>query len=1167
MGQITAEKHTGVSRSLIRPPFVRDNAILAVGYFIAGYVGISLAVPPGYATIIWPASGLALCALLLRGSRMWPGVWLGSFAFNAIRSFDNSVAFDHSWLPIAIAAAIGAGASIQAFAGLWLARRFTHGIELTHILRVASGALAVLILPCFIAPTVGVGALFASGVVGPELVLRNWLTWFSGDVLGVLLILPILLLSNLSPVPVRWRGRSLQGSSSLVAISLSSTLLLTFYVWQFITEREYRQAEENLTEIAVITDEALRHRLQIYQRALESGAAFVTVKGSVTPSEWSEYVTRLNIERAYPGMRGVGLFEEVADENLPAFREQFTREFGERFEVHPRVQREQHFIINRIEPLASNLAALGLDLAFEEGRRDAIELSKNTRDPLLTRPIVLVQDAKQGAGFLLVNPILDGAGQPSGQWVYSPLVADELFGGLTFQQGTDFALEVFHGEEFNADALLYAAGDVNYNSNFEFQKTITLAGQPFTLHWSSLAPFENRSVSSAPALTLVSGLAITVLLGILLLIFIKRESHVVREVEEATRELEEQNRMLELAEATAHIGSWHLDLTTKEIRWSDEVHRLHGLALGNTPTLEKAIEFYHPDDRRIVEQSIETAVATHQPHQFAARLVSDSGELRHVEVRGRVELNEEGQPSAIIGVIIDRTDEILMRERLLETIEDARAADKAKSSFLANMSHEIRTPMNGVIGFTELAIAEEKDPEQKGRLKMIADSSNAMLRLLNDLLDFAKIEANQMGIVKEPTDLRHTLRSCHRLMEPVAKSNKIDFLLEIAPDIPLYILSDKMRLHQIILNLVGNALKFTKFGEVKISVSSERCLSYRKSILLISVKDTGIGIPADRLQGIFDKFTQADDATARQYGGTGLGLPISAELASLMGGELRVESELGRGSTFVLSLPLEESSEAMQDLPVTKKLVENCGHDARLRILVAEDNPINQKLTMAMVEKAGHDCVLASNGREAVESALEASREGKPYDLVLMDMQMPELDGLEAAQAIREAGIDAKTLPILAVTANAYADDVQRCIEAGMQAHLAKPLRFNPLCAAISTWSLHLQNANEITEGAFEQETDPPLRSIFAGRIRAAVATIDAIITRDTITDEKMQEVTSVLHQIAGVAGNFRQEPLSEFCRTSEKNLLSVKGHSECLTILRAIRERLASVMITQSAN
>ncbi|WP_372520210.1 CHASE domain-containing protein [Alteriqipengyuania sp.] len=1158
MRQIENNDTLSTSQGSSRRSVIRDIALVAMGYFVAGYIGISLAVPPGYATIIWPASGVALCALLVRGGMLWPGVWLGSFAFNALRSFDSSASFEQNWPAFAIAAAIGVGASLQALAGLKMARRFASGIELSHLRRMAAATLLVVILPCFIAPTVGVSTLLVAGAIGPELVFKNWLTWFSGDLLGVILIMPILLLSSRSPVTVRWRDRSLQGASSLVAISLTFTLLLTFYAWQFISEREYRQAEENMAEMAANSDEALRHRLQIYQRALESGAAFVTVNGGVTPSEWREYATRVNMERSYPGMRGFGLFEQVENDDLPAFREQFAREFGDRFDVHPKVERARHYVINRIEPLDVNLAALGLNLAFEEGRREAIELSKTLDEPILTRPIVLVQDQKQGAGFLLVHPIRDDTGRATGQWVYSPLVAEELLAALTPQQGAEFAFEVFHGDGTDGEGLLYATENIGESSRFEFRETIDLAGQPFTLRWTSLPPFEDRSVSSAPYLALACGLIITLLLGLLLMIFLRREGHVVREVHAATAELAERNRMLELAEATAHIGHWHLDLATNQISWSDEVYRLHGLTPGDTPELEKAIEFYHPDDRGIVEGSLEKAVATCEPYQFSARLVTADGELRHVEVRGRVDTDEGGVAASIIGVIIDRTDETIMRERLTETVEEARAADKAKSSFLANMSHEIRTPMNGVIGFTELALADEEKPEQKRRLQMIADSGNAMLRLLNDLLDFAKIEAKQMAIVSEPTDLRHTLRSCQRLMEPVAKGQNLRLTLDIDPSVPARILADKMRLRQIVLNLVGNALKFTQEGEVTISASISRRQSDSAGRIFITVRDTGIGIAPDRLESIFGKFTQADDTTARRYGGTGLGLPISAELAQLMGGELRAESVQGRGSTFTLSLPLEESDGSATPMPAADEALEDCGHNVRLHILVAEDNPVNQELTMAMVEKAGHDCTLAQDGRQAVDAVLQAERDGQAYDMVLMDMQMPEMDGLQATRAIREAGIDAETLPILAVTANAYTDDIQRCANAGMQAHLAKPLRLNSLCAAIARWSARIGRPEEPVRQAIEEETDPRLRSMFQDRKTAALATLDAALTAPSVSEEDREKIAGTLHQIAGVATYFGQQPLGDFCREAEKDLLATDEQSEVRLLLETIRTRLA---------
>ncbi len=1133
---------------------LRGCLLLAVCYFTAGYLGRSLAVPPGYATIIWPASGVALCALLARGSKLWPGIWLGSFAFNTVTGFDSSASLAAFWSVIAIAAAIGFGASVQALVALRFARSFADGIELSNVPRILHAFASVIALPALIAPTTGVVTLFVAGVIQSDLGWTNWLTWYLGDLLGIVLVMPILLLSKWSPVPVRWRGQLLQGFSALVAISLLSTLMLTLYAWQFISERQYSQAETNFEMVADDTDEALRYRLEIYQRALEGAAAFAGISGSIDPEQWQDYVKRLDIDRAYPGMRGIGFFESVADSDMPAFRDRFESEFGQVFEIHPVVRRPEHFIINRIEPVSRNYSALGLDLAFEEGRREAIALSKQRDAPVLTKPIVLVQDSRQGAGFLLILPIRDEAGQFSGRWVYAPLVADELFSSLIPEQGQDFALQMHHVGSGDGASLLYDTGEWPPNPKFQTERTLDLAGQMISLRWANLPPFESRFASSAPVTAVVSGLTITVLLGVLLVMLLRRESHILREVKAATGELAERNRMLELAEATAHIGHWHLDLSDNRVTWSDEVYRLHGVPVGNIPEFEQAIEFYHPDDRKTVQDSIEHAIVSCEPYEFKARLVSN-GTVKHVEVRGRVDTDNDGAPEAILGVIIDRTDETQMRERLTESIEEARAADRAKSSFLANMSHEIRTPMNGVIGFTELALAEESNPDQQRRLQMILDSGDAMLRLLNDLLDFAKIAAKQMAIVSETTDLRHTLRSCQRLMEPVARQRNISLVLDIDPAFPPRVLVDKMRLRQIVLNLLGNALKFTEEGEVALSASVSRRQFNDPDCMLITVRDSGIGIPADRLQSIFGKFTQADDTTARKYGGTGLGLSISTELAELMGGELTAESDPGQGSAFTLSLPLEVAEET-EPTHVAASPAEFCGLAKRLRILVAEDNPINQELTLAMVDKAGHDADLARDGMEAVDAILAARQSDRPYDMVLMDMQMPRMDGLQAAREIRKAGVGAQHLPILAVTANAYADDIQRCENAGMQAHLSKPLRLRELCSAIGKWSGTTLPDPTDPAAVIEEETDPRLRAMFEERIAAALEAVDFALAKSQPTEQEKSEIAGVLHQVAGVAAYFGQDQLGEFCRSVEWDLTKTPDDTLALELLRSVQAR-----------
>ncbi len=1145
---------------LLRLRVWRDIILLAICYYIAGRIGISLAVPPGYATIIWPASGIALCVLLARGPARWPGIWLGSFAFNIMVGLENSVETWGDWQVFAIAAAVASGAALQALVGFRMALGFANGLDLSNLRRLGSAMVQVVFLPCFIAPTIGVSILFLSGTIDLELAPRNWSTWYSGDLFGVLLTLPILLFSRRSPVAVRWHGRLLQGIHSLVAISLVATLLLTLYAWKFISEQEYDRAEGYFSAMAADTEEALRHRLQIYQRGMQGAAAFVASSDEVSAADWRSYVNRLDVSRAYPGVRGIGIFEEADNDDLSALEARLKQEYGNEFKIHPQVRGEPHYVINRVEPLSANYAALGLDLAFEEGRRDAILLSLTHDDPVLTRPVVLVQDAKQGPGFLLVLPVRDNRGTPTGQWIYAPIVAEELLASLTPTQGKDFVLEVYHGRPGATDSQIYASGNIPAKPRFEIERAITLGGQPLVLRWTSRPPFVARNSSSAPVLAVGSGFAITLLLGLLLVTFLRRENHVFSEVERATTELAEQNRMLELAEATAHIGHWHLNLVNNRLQWSDEVYRLHGLGPEQAPLLENAIEFYHPDDRALVGKSLSDAVETGEPYEFRARLVATGGELRHVEVRGRVQKNDDGEVTAVFGVIIDRTHETNMRERLTESIEEARAADKAKTSFLANMSHEIRTPMNGVIGFTELALSAEKNPDQKRRLQMIADSGNAMLRLLNDLLDFAKIEAKQMAIVKESTDLSHALRSCQRLMEPVARGQGLDLNLEIDPALPERIMVDKMRLRQIVLNLVGNALKFTSEGEVNLSAAVN---PQSQRTLAIKVEDTGIGIPEHRLESIFGKFTQADDTTAREYGGTGLGLPISAELAELMGGKLTARSTLGKGSTFTLFLPLEEGA-AVVEMPVASDPEEEARRGRKLTVLVAEDNPVNQELTMAMVERAGHECVLARDGQEAVEMVLQAEKTHQPFDMVLMDMQMPLMDGIEATRTIRAEGIDAKKLPIIAITANAYTDDIQRCEQAGMQAHLAKPLRLKNLRAAIAEWSPRAEQIGEPepqtkpAEETLEQETDPRLQAMFQERVSLASAAIERGLHQDTVSDEQRGEIADILHQIAGVAAYFGHDTFGSLCRAKSHELRDCSSTEETQSVLTEVQEQLA---------
>jgi signal transduction histidine kinase/CheY-like chemotaxis protein len=395
--------------------------------------------------------------------------------------------------------------------------------------------------------------------------------------------------------------------------------------------------------------------------------------------------------------------------------------------------------------------------------------------------------------------------------------------------------------------------------------------------------------------------------------------------------------------------------------------------------------------------------------------------------------------------IKDRTDQ------LEEAIRTAQAASQAKSEFLAGISHELRTPMNGIIGMLDIALDRQLSPDLAEYLQTAQSCAYSLLSLLNDILDLSKIEAGKMTLEKIPFDLRVLLADCIKAQQPKAGQNSVSLRAVVSPDLPSEIAGDPLRIRQIIANLVGNAVKFTEHGSVEVRVGG-RFVEPRQFLLQITVQDSGTGIPADKLLYIFDKFTQADGTISRNFGGTGLGLAITRSLVELHGGEVQVESELGRGTTFTVTLKCEADAAAgapqEKSLPATVSSTPGAS-GSPARILVVEDNHVNQKVVTAVLRKRGFSIELANDGQEALNK-LEASA---AFDLVLMDVQMPVLDGLEATRLIRkEARWDA--LPIIAMTAHAMNGDKERCLEAGMNGYISKPVHPSLLLSTVDEFLL-----------------------------------------------------------------------------------------------------------------
>ncbi|MDZ4738673.1 MAG: ATP-binding protein [Alphaproteobacteria bacterium] len=436
---------------------------------------------------------------------------------------------------------------------------------------------------------------------------------------------------------------------------------------------------------------------------------------------------------------------------------------------------------------------------------------------------------------------------------------------------------------------------------------------------------------------------------------------------------------------------------------------------------------------------------------YEKQFVRKDGTHLPVLLSGRRLIDASGR-IIVLSVVQDISARKLFEANLADARDAAEAASNAKSEFLAMMSHEIRTPLNGVLGMTAALLETDLRAEQRHYAQTVHDSGDSLMRIINDVLDFSKLEAGKLEFEATPFDLPFVLRHAAEICEPRAKEKNLSLDIELAADLQDYVKADAGRLRQVALNFLTNAIKFTATGRVALRASTLASPTGHLT-LRVEVTDTGIGIPADRLAKLFKSFTQADASISRRFGGTGLGLAISKKLVESMGGKIGVVSEVGKGSTFWFELPVVlvgkgetvGAQHAISDEDFAHALHTVRALGRPLRLLLVEDNATNQLVARVALAKFDIAPDTAGNGLEAVEAV-----RGKDYDIILMDMQMPEMDGITATRIIREMPGTAKTVPIVALTANAYESDIEACHAAGMSGHLGKPFRKEELFVAIA---------------------------------------------------------------------------------------------------------------------
>ncbi len=512
------------------------------------------------------------------------------------------------------------------------------------------------------------------------------------------------------------------------------------------------------------------------------------------------------------------------------------------------------------------------------------------------------------------------------------------------------------------------------------------------------------------------------------------------------------NDRLGLAVEASNTGVWEYDMNSRVLVWDARVRELFGAMPGFVPTFEAWKALVHPDDAERTFSDMYTARRVGEIWRAQYRVVRPDGTIRHVRNGARFYKDARGV-GCIVGVVWDVTAEVRRNEELDRKRLEAESAAMAKSQFLATMSHEIRTPMNGVLGMLELLMRSALTDEQRGRAEMAHESAQGLLTILNDILDISKLEANQVRIEALPVAVRPLVQDVLGLFRARAPEKGITLSFDVAKGVPEHVVTDPTRLRQILVNLVGNAIKFTDSGNVRIEVATGSPAGPGE--LCFRVMDTGIGIPEEVRDKLFQRFMQADSSTTRKFGGTGLGLAICRQLTGLLGGQIGVEPNPCGGSIFWFTIRAPEAKAPALPGTATRIAPKPVHMDAAgsrpLNILVAEDNLINQKIIRAFLAPGRHAIDIAANGAEAL-TALER----KAYDLVLMDVQMPVMDGITATRLIRESNAAWKDIPIIALTANAMAGDRERYLSLGMNGYVSKPVNVNNLFAEIAAVTAHL---------------------------------------------------------------------------------------------------------------
>lgn len=605
----------------------------------------------------------------------------------------------------------------------------------------------------------------------------------------------------------------------------------------------------------------------------------------------------------------------------------------------------------------------------------------------------------------------------------------------------------------------------------------------------------------------------------------------------------------ELALRGSNDGLWDLNMLTGEVYWSDRLREIFDVDRNFKPRFEELVDRMHPDDRERVSLARENHDRHREQYDVEYRAQKGNGQYIWLRDRGRGIWDENGQMIRMLGAITDITDRKLAEEQLKAAREQADMASRAKSEFLANMSHELRTPLNSIIGISRILYEDQKiDREHKEMIDITYRAASNLLDIVNDILDLSKVESGKMELESITFSLHEVLNNVLETILPLSSEKGLTFHSTVSEPMPAYLMGDPVRLGRVMMNLISNAVKYTEQGSVTVCVKSVAQQNDYVN-LEFSVTDTGIGIPQEKLGLIFDKFIQSDSSITRRYGGSGLGLAITKEIVDLMGGEIGVESQVGRGSRFWFTVPFKTELTR----PLFDRKAYRGSHKERLppelrknaeslHVLIAEDHLLNQSFMKKLLPHIGiMHFEIVENGQLVIEALDKSS-----YDLILMDCHMPLMGGYEATRRIREQE-EGKKIPIIAMTADAMLGTRERCLRAGMDEYVSKPINSDELKHVLARWVNFPEESMAENKGGTEKSHDAlfdiELLKTYTDNHEEAVSFLSIFLSQSAETIEILRqncvagqspEWKEAAHKLKGGAAMIEAEHLRALCETAQ---------------------------------